>query len=174
MVLFFLFQLLALLSAGEASPEFYPKENALRILHSEFKNKDFAIEKIDWFDNSSGNITVRAGNVVVYSIKMNGNVSGFALFSQSKGRFDYFDYMILVSMAGKIEKVKVLKYISEHGGEIRSSKWLAQFIGYEGGPLIYGKDIQALTGATISAGSITSDIQILLGLMQSYLKDNQM
>ena len=81
-----------------------------------------------------------------------------------------FDYLVTVNLAFEIEKVKVLKYRSEHGGEIASKKWLQQFTGYSTGELKYKKDISAISGATISASSITSDIQIVLKILKTNLK----
>jgi Na+-translocating ferredoxin:NAD+ oxidoreductase RnfG subunit len=50
--------------------------------------------------------------------------------------------------------------------EIGSRKWLKQYSGYSGGELKYGKDIQTISGATISANALTRDIQILTGILK--------
>ena len=55
----------------------------------------------------------------------------------------------------------------EHGGEISSKKWLEQFVGYKGGALKYGDDIQAISGATYSASSITHRMNEIVEAIQN-------
>ncbi len=76
-------------------------------------------------------------------------------------RYEHFDYMLILNKDLSVKKVKILVYDGEYGYEVGSKLWLKQFIGYSGGNLEYGRDIQALSGATISAQSITDDIQLM-------------
>jgi hypothetical protein len=76
-------------------------------------------------------------------------------------RYEHFDYMLILNKDLSVKKVKILVYDGEYGYEVGSKLWLRQFIGYSGGNLEYGRDIQALSGATISAQSITDDIQLM-------------
>lgn len=77
-------------------------------------------------------------------------------------RYEHFDYMAILNTDLSVRKVKVLVYEGEYGYEVTSNLWLKQFIGYSGKNLKYGSDIQALSGATVSAQSITDDIQALV------------
>lgn len=83
------------------------------------------------------------------------------------GRFDLFDYLLVTSEDFTIKKVKILKYRSEHGGEIASKKWLAQFENYSSGGLQYGRDISSLSGATISGSSLVNDIPKALNILKN-------
>ena len=59
----------------------------------------------------------------------------------------------------KIKKVKVLIYRENYGGEISSKRWLSQFIeSPEDDSFVYGDNISAISGATISVKSITESI----------------
>ena len=73
--------------------------------------------------------------------------------------YEKFDYMILFDSLGVVDYVQVLDYPGDHGYEISNKKWLKKFKGYAGGKLRYGKEIDAISGATISANSITQDIK---------------
>lgn len=74
--------------------------------------------------------------------------------------FEYFDYFILFNLKKEIELVRVFNYQATHGYEITSKHWLRQFQGYAGEQeLEYDKDIDAISGATISAISILVDIE---------------
>ncbi len=54
-------------------------------------------------------------------------------------------------------------YREDHGAEVGSKRWLKQFIGKSGdNNLKYQKDIVAISGATISAKSMTNEVNKLL------------
>ena len=68
--------------------------------------------------------------------------------------------MIIYNDQKKIEYINILIYRSQYGQEITNKNWLKQF--YKKVKLfVYGRDIQALSGATFSAESITNKINKL-------------
>ncbi|MCK5468004.1 MAG: FMN-binding protein, partial [Cyclobacteriaceae bacterium] len=74
--------------------------------------------------------------------------------------FEYFDYYIIFNTSMAVEKIRVYNYQATHGHEIGGKGWLKQFIGYTGeSKLEYGKNIDAISGATISANAITYNVQ---------------
>ena len=74
--------------------------------------------------------------------------------------FEYFDYYIIFDSSIKVEKVRVYNYQATHGHEVGGTGWLKQFIGYEGETkLELGKNIDSISGATISANAITYNVQ---------------
>jgi len=67
--------------------------------------------------------------------------------------------LLLFDLNLKIKKVKVLIYRENYGGEISSKRWLSQFIeSPEDDSFVYGDNISAISGATISVKSITESI----------------
>lgn len=98
---------------------------------------------------------------MIYALKAESSdsLAGYAYLTSALGRYELFDYFILYDLELVIKSVKVWKYRSTNGGAITGKRWLKQFIGYKGGLLKYGKDIQALSGATISGNSIVDDVQ---------------
>jgi len=86
--------------------------------------------------------------------------------------FEYFDYFFVTDTLGKVLNVKVYNYRATHGHEIMSRGWLRQFIGYSGKEkLLYGKDIEAISGATVSVNAIIEDIQMELNCLRKYLSE---
>jgi hypothetical protein len=74
---------------------------------------------------------------------------------------EYFDYFILFDRTKSVQAVKVFNYQATHGYEITSRGWLKQFIGYDGSQsLEVSKNIDAISGATISVRAITADVEI--------------
>jgi Na+-translocating ferredoxin:NAD+ oxidoreductase RnfG subunit len=87
-----------------------------------------------------------------------------------KGQSEYFDYFILFDKDKTVQLVKVFNYQASHGHEITAKGWLKQFIGFNGSePLQVDKDIDAISGATISVYAITFDVDIKTELLQKHL-----
>ena len=98
---------------------------------------------------------------------------GYACFASSKGKHDYFDYMVIFDRELVIKQVQVLIYRSSYGGEIMSKSWLKQFIGKANGQeMTMDKDIDGISGATLSAPSITQGIKELSLLLVEISKQN--
>ena len=79
---------------------------------------------------------------------------------------DFLDYLVLYNAAFEVEKVKVFRLNSEHGAEVTSQGWLRQFSGFAPGKkLTVGKEVDAVSGATITVNNFTSDIQETTNLL---------
>ena len=84
---------------------------------------------------------------------------------------EYFDYFAILDPDGELLNIEVYNYQATHGQEVCSRGWLKQFVGFTGSQdLIYGKNIQAISGATISGTAITTDIQKSVICLRSTLK----
>lgn len=95
----------------------------------------------------------------VFAIKQKDLVLGFLLSTRAIGRYDYFDYLLAYKPDISVLGLTVTVYRSTHGAAICQKKWLSQFEAYAGEELSYGKDIDALAGATISATALVKDVQ---------------
>ena len=105
----------------------------------------------------------------IFKVKSGAEKKGYLLMTRAAGRFEYFDYNLYYSNELKVIKAVVTAYRSTRGAGICSKGWLKQFEGYDGKPMKVGEDIQAISGATISANSITNDIARCQKLMQNLL-----
>ncbi len=103
----------------------------------------------------------------VYSIVRGDSLEGYLLSTRAKGRFEYYDYNVLYSDELKVLGTMVTVYRSTHGAGICQKKWLRQFNGYDGGELTLGKEIDAVSGGTLSALSMVEGIQRCHNLMTS-------
>ncbi len=73
---------------------------------------------------------------------------------------EYFDYFVIFDASLSVQQVKVYNYQATHGQEVTNKGWLKQFQGYDGNrQLNVGKNIDAISGATVSVQGITNDIQ---------------
>jgi Na+-translocating ferredoxin:NAD+ oxidoreductase RnfG subunit len=88
---------------------------------------------------------------------------GYFYFGHAPSKADEFDYVVIFDQNLIIKKIKILAYREDYGGEISSKRWLRQFDGIQTGTALqYGKDIKGISGATISARSMTAAVNELL------------
>ena len=74
------------------------------------------------------------------------------------GIFEEFTFLTLYDTTFHIKKVKILEYGSNYGYAITAANWLKQFIGQKAGDLKVGKDIDGISGATISVNVLIKKI----------------
>ncbi len=90
-------------------------------------------------------------------------VIGYVYIGKAPSKTDEFDFLIILDKELIIKKSKVLVYREDYGAEIGSRRWLKQFIGKSAkDQLKYRRDIMAISGATISALSMTQAINQFL------------
>jgi hypothetical protein len=82
---------------------------------------------------------------------------------------EYFDYFIFFDSAKTVKLVEVYNYAATHGYEITAKGWLKQFIGLtEKDTLLVNKDIDGISGATVSVFAITEDVQKKTKMLKSF------
>jgi hypothetical protein len=158
---------LLLISTGQAQlfgagAEDAASKRLIKLLSKELDadRSEFALEKLD--DHCFQSEFIEDVSKVYRDQK----ACGFVVSAKGKGRNDLFSYLIYFNEDREVELVKVTSYYSDHGGEITSKRWLQQFVGYDGGDLDYGDEVQAVSGATLSAGSIANGIHEITILLQ--------
>lgn len=103
----------------------------------------------------------------INKLLINDKQVAFLVVTRAKSRVDYFDYMVIYNLDLSIKNIQVLAYREEYGGEIGSSRWLKQFYGKKSADQMkFGQDIQGISGATISARSLTVDVQEVTNYLQ--------
>jgi FMN-binding domain len=81
------------------------------------------------------------------------------------GKHELITYAVALGGDGKVRQVEILEYREAYGGEVRSERWRAQFIGrHHGDPVHIGRDIQNIAGATMSSQHLTEGIRRLLAI----------
>jgi hypothetical protein len=79
------------------------------------------------------------------------------------GKHDLIDYAVALSAEGQVRQVEILEYREAYGGEVRNAHWRSQFVGrHHGNPVQIGRDIQNISGATLSCQHLTDGIRRLL------------
>jgi Na+-translocating ferredoxin:NAD+ oxidoreductase RnfG subunit len=89
--------------------------------------------------------------------------NGYFFVDAVIGKHDLITYAVALTADGKIRQTEILEYREAYGGEVRNAHWRAQFTGRQhGDPVTIGRDIQNISGATLSCEHVTDGIRRLL------------
>lgn len=90
---------------------------------------------------------------------------GYLFVDAVIGKHDLITYAVALNRDGKVRQTEILEYREAYGGEVRNSHWRAQFNGRQhGDPITIGRDIQNISGATLSCEHVTDGIRRLLAI----------
>lgn len=138
--------------------------------------EEFSLKEISSNSTLNGKIFVvkskHDSTSVVYIGRVNScRADGCSIDNTStNGSYEYFDYIVAYDRDKKIIAIKVLNYQATHGHEITAKSWLKQFIDKENQEAFrVNKNIDAISGATISVYAITNDVNMLNSFIRSTL-----
>jgi Na+-translocating ferredoxin:NAD+ oxidoreductase RnfG subunit len=85
---------------------------------------------------------------------------GFALLDRELGMHDPIDFAVRFTGRGAVDLVEIMEYREAYGDEVRAERFRKQFIGKTAkDPIALGKDIQIITGASISSRSMALGVK---------------
>jgi Na+-translocating ferredoxin:NAD+ oxidoreductase RnfG subunit len=115
-------------------------------------------EEIKIVQEKSGQ-KIRGENIVFYRAK-----SGETVFiDQVLGKHEFIRFAVGLNKLGEVAGVEILEYRESYGHQIRKPDWRAQFKGKSAiSPLELDKDIQNISGATLSSAHVTGGIKRLV------------
>lgn len=166
-----IFFLLLGFTPAQLSPRLKDKlNNAIR---SNFEIEEFNLELLEVSKDINAKTAIDLGGENLFRIKKDKKLLGFAYLGEAPSMKNVFDYVVLFNPDLSVKKSKVLIYRENYGRQIGSQRWLKQFIGLRvGDSVTYGKEVDAIAGATISAKSMTNAIGKVLESM-AILKDEK-
>ena len=172
----FLF-LLSILSFAFILQSFELPKNILKKVTKEVKSvyeiENFSLEQILISEELNNQLKTKIEKDNLFKILNDTILIGYAFVDQAPSKTDEFDYLVLFDTDMIIKKSKVLVYREDYGAEIGSKRWLKQFIGLDSHSEIeYGNEIVPISGATISAYSMTVAINNLLKTLVVLQKKN--
>lgn len=142
-------------------------------IHKAYEVNEYTLNPILISDSINAQLPLKIWKNSFFEIKNNSQLIGYAFVSKADSKTDEFDYLVLFDTELIIKKTKVLVYREDYGGEIGSKRWLQQFIGKDKkDDLKYGRDIIAISGATISARSFTIAINKLMKSIEILTQNN--
>ena len=109
-----------------------------------------------------------------WTISQDDTTIAYAFLDNVIGKSMPITFLVILNINGNIINTNVIKYREAYGGEVGNKVWLRQFL-YRDNNSKYniGKDINGISGATISVKSMSIGIQkitTLYPLIQNQLK----
>ena len=91
------------------------------------------------------------------------STGGWFIVDQVIGRHDNIPYALGIDADGSVRGIEILEYREAYGGQVRDPLWRAQFIGKRhGAALALRRDIQNISGATLSCRHLADGVKRLL------------
>lgn len=104
-------------------------------------------------------VNVRERRVMAWKV----SEGGWFIVDEVVGKHDFIPFALALNADGSVKSVEILEYREAYGGEVRAPKWLAQFKGKTSASSVrLTKDIQNISGATLSSKHITDGVRRLL------------
>lgn len=143
-------------------PKNYLKKIDKEILIT-FDIPSYDMERVEISEEVLDKMSVNFDPEGFYKITQEEADLGYFYFGKAPSKADEFDFIVIFDKDMIIKKIKILAYREDYGGEISSKRWLRQFDGISTKTrLKYGSDIMGISGATISAQSMTNAVNDLL------------
>ena len=96
-----------------------------------------------------------------------GKQTGVALVEVQPGKWGPVKYIIAMDLTGKVTNLSVMSYVEQRGRPISTRRFLNQFIGKTSkNPIQVGKDVDAVSGATISSRASAFAVKKVIALYE--------
>ena len=157
-----------LILVDKALEQIYPKA-------TDFESQTFALtaDQIKAVEEKAGVTFGRdhSANMQMYVAKENGQVLGFAFEDIIIGKWGPIHYLAGLDQNGDVLGVMVLDYQEIRGRPVAKKRFVRQYKSKSiHDPVKLGKDIDGVTGATISSRSMTDGVRKLLHVFHSIEK----
>ena len=98
-------------------------------------------------------------HIYVWEITRSDTIVGIAILDNVLGKSLPITFLSCFNFDGKLIRAHIVKYREDYGYEVGNKRWLNQFIGLDvNSDFIIGKNIDGISGATISVNSVTRGI----------------
>lgn len=98
--------------------------------------------------------------VVFERLRTREGAPGYVYRGRERGKVEWMDFAVALDGNGKVRRVLLTAYREAIGGEVGSRRFMDQFRGKDAGSaLALGRDIDGISGATISSRSIAAGVR---------------
>lgn len=116
----------------------------------------------------------RSGSGGIDEVKGTDGLLGYWIESEVVSRSGPFKIRVLLDKQLYVKQAKVISYPWKRGGDIRKRAFTRQFNGKgPQDPILLGKDIDAISGATISSRAMAEGVRDAIKLIRRIKENNQ-
>ena len=114
-------------------------------------------------------VRVRPRRIRIWRTPGDGGADDWLFIDQVIGKHEFITYALAVGADGAVTGFEILEYLESYGGEVQRPSWRAQFYGRSlaNSELKLGRDIDNISGATLSSRNLTDGIRKLLLLREA-------
>ncbi len=108
--------------------------------------------------------------IYFYKIYSNNQIIGYSILDNVYGKSMPITFIVMFDINGIILCSEIIKYREQYGGAVKNENWLIQFKGKNcESDFKVGKDVNTISGATISVNSVTKGIKKLTFLIKELI-----
>jgi len=90
------------------------------------------------------------------------------------GKHEMITYAVAIDRQGIVKGVEILEYVESYGYEVANDSWRKQFVGKQiADALKLGRDIQNISGATLSSKHLTDGVKRVVVFHNLVLKNHK-
>ncbi len=87
------------------------------------------------------------------------------------GKHEFITFALGITRDGAVRQVEIMDYRESYGHEVRNAAWRSQFVGKRTAqPVRLTRDIENISGATLSSKNVTNGVRRLLHTWDRVLK----
>jgi len=99
----------------------------------------------------------------IFTCRSADTLTGYGILDNVMGKSRFITYLLIVHPDGETAGLDILVYRESHGGQVSHNAFRQQFAGLRpGDPMVPGRDIRTISGATISSRAVTAGVSRLL------------
>lgn len=107
----------------------------------------------------------------VFTVFSDKKILGWAVILDEMGKIKPITFLVGIDIQGQVSGVRILEYRDMFGSEIKRKSFLRQFQGKSlKDPMVVGRDIDAVTSATISSRAATLAVKKSLEVIEKMCK----
>ena len=142
------------------------RDDAEKYINSAY-GKNIQVNFIKWIPTQERKIIIEKkarlrfmfDHIYVWEITRSDTIVGIAILDNVLGKSLPITFLSCFNSDGKLIKAHIVKYREDYGYEVGNKHWLNQFIGLGvNSDFIIGKNIDGISGATISVNSVSRGI----------------
>lgn len=157
------------------------RDSALTFIQNKFganiEIKTYKLVLSEKLKHSSENFSKQRffGNFIYYyEIYSNDKAIGYAILDNVLGKVKPITYLVVFNMDLSISSVDIVKYREQYGGAVENKEWLDQFrLKTLHSDVELNKDVDGISGATISVKSVIKGVKRLLFLINNLSDDEK-
>ncbi|WP_068857447.1 FMN-binding protein [Perlucidibaca aquatica] len=153
------------LTLAEAQKAIFPEATEFQLLPLQLTPDQ--VKAIDKIADTDTDLPVKT----TWKALNHGHLLGYFVIDHVIGKHEFIYFAAGIGPQGAVTGFEIMDYRETYGGQVRNPAWRQQFLNKQfGAPLQLNRDIQNISGATLSSAHLAKGMRRLLAFHQVVLK----